>query len=699
MRLSTLILFAGAFAIRVAVTSQLSSTPLFRTPELDYREYWTWAERIAAGNFAWPVPPAHGPGYPYFLAALLALLGGSAAAARLVQAALGAALCVVVARIGERAFGRAAGLVAGGLLAVCGPLVLTEVSILSEGLLVLLLALAFLAIGGDGPLARRTVTAGVLLGLAAIVRPTALVFLPPLAVWLAATSRPLRRGLEASALFALACAVPILPVAAANARASDHPVLIQGHGGMNFYIGNAPSGTGLATVRPGEAWDLLESEPLRAGRHGPSEADAYFYGRAFREIGAAPWRWLRLLAGKAIWTLQAEEIRDTFSYAFFRSESPLLGVLPGFGLLIPLAAAGLVATALLRRTPSLLLVWLAAAYATCVVLVVGTRYRLPLAPAAALFGGAGVSLLLSRRGLGPRQRAAAAAALLAGAVVAHLRTHPPSRVFAEEWSATGTSLNHEGKPAEAVAAFERAIALDPRSADPRVGRGAALMNIGRLEEGRQELERAAALEPGSRTAQVELGIALERENRLAEAEPHYRAVLALDPEDLATRKTLGENLLRRGRAADAMAELSAVVAKAPSDVSTRLWLARALGALGRPADALAQAREAARLDPASAEAWLAATMHAMASGNLAEAETDLERAERAGSPGRDTTMARAILFRAERRLDKADGALRPLVRADPAFRPAVELFLQNARDRGAEREALDFLRRASQPNS
>src|SRR5579864_2181928 len=120
VRLSTLILFAGAFAIRVAVASQLSSTPLFRTPELDYREYWTWAERIAAGNFAWPIPPAHGPGYPYFLAALLALLGGSAAAARLVQAALGAALCVVVSRIGERAFGRAAGLAAGGLLAVCG---------------------------------------------------------------------------------------------------------------------------------------------------------------------------------------------------------------------------------------------------------------------------------------------------------------------------------------------------------------------------------------------------------------------------------------------------------------------------------------------------------------------------------------------------------------------------------------------------
>jgi len=62
-------------------------------------------------------------------------------------------------------------------------------------------------------------------------------------------------------------------------------------------------------------------------------------------------------------------------------------------------------------------------------------------------------------------------------------------------------------------------------------------------------------------------------------------------------------------------------------------------------------------------------------------------------------MARAILFRAQRRLDRADGVLRPLVLADPGFRPAVQLFLENARERGAEREAMDFLRRATQRSS
>jgi hypothetical protein len=58
-------------------------------------------------------------------------------------------------------------------------------------------------------------------------------------------------------------------------------------------------------------------------------------------------------------------------------------------------------------------------------------------------------------------------------------------------------------------------------------------------------------------------------------------------------------------------------------------------------------------------------------------------------------MARAILFRAQRRFDRDDGILRPLVLADPGFRPAIELFLENARERGAETEAMDFIRRAA----
>lgn len=689
------LIFATAFFVRLGVSSDLGSTPLFRTPQLDSREYFTWAEHIAAGNFAWPVPPAHGPGYPFFLGALLAIFDGSLAAVRLVQAALGAVTCLLAARLSGRLFGRTAEILTGIALALYGPLALTDVSILSEGLLLFLLCAAFLVLSGPEESRARLGAGGFLFGLAAIVRPTSLLFLPPVLLWIAWRGRWRPRALGGALILAAACAIAILPVAVANVRSTPGPVLIQGHGGLNFYIGNSPRLGGVPGVRPGEAWDRLEAEPARHGVSRPAGQDRYFYAKAFREITDAPIAWVRLLGAKAVWVVQADEIRDTFSYGFFRDESAILRLLPGFGLLFPLAAAGIVVAARSRPRPVLLWIWLVTALATCVVLVAASRYRLPAVPALAILAGAGIAGLISRESGSWRLRAPVLGALCAGAVICHLRVHEPSHRFSEEWSASGTALNHEKDLAAAVRDFDRALALNERYAPARVGRGVVLLNLGRMEEAEAELRRAVELEPESRVALTELGIALDRMNRPGEAEARYRAAIALDPEDPATRRTLGENLLRQGRAAESEALLRDVVRRAPADAGTRLILARALGAQGRAAEALVEAREATRLDPARSDAWLTSAMLAVDAGQLSDAESALAQAERAGAPGRDTSMGRALLYRAERLPDRVDRELRPLVRSDPGFRPAVELFLQNARERGAEREALDFLRESS----
>ncbi|MEO8190369.1 MAG: glycosyltransferase family 39 protein, partial [Acidobacteriota bacterium] len=139
-----LALFATAFIVRLGVSAELGQTALFRNAQLDSREYLSWAQRIAAGDFTWPVPPAHGPGYPFLLGALLAMFNGSVPAVRLVQAALGAVTCLLAARLSGKLFGKNAELATGLSLAFYGPLVLTDVSILSEGLLLFFLCSAFL---------------------------------------------------------------------------------------------------------------------------------------------------------------------------------------------------------------------------------------------------------------------------------------------------------------------------------------------------------------------------------------------------------------------------------------------------------------------------------------------------------------------------------------------------------------------------
>src|SRR5260221_12955972 len=67
------------------VALQIGAMPLSRTPQYDSLEYLGWAQHLVTKDFRWPYTPPHGPGYPFFLAGLLAVLGGSVMAIRVGQ--------------------------------------------------------------------------------------------------------------------------------------------------------------------------------------------------------------------------------------------------------------------------------------------------------------------------------------------------------------------------------------------------------------------------------------------------------------------------------------------------------------------------------------------------------------------------------------------------------------------------------------
>jgi tetratricopeptide (TPR) repeat protein len=72
-----LAIFALALLVRLLVAWRIGGLPISRTPHFDSLEYLQWARALADGQAAWPVPPAHGPGYPFFLALFLWIGGGS----------------------------------------------------------------------------------------------------------------------------------------------------------------------------------------------------------------------------------------------------------------------------------------------------------------------------------------------------------------------------------------------------------------------------------------------------------------------------------------------------------------------------------------------------------------------------------------------------------------------------------------------
>lgn len=291
--------------------------PIVRTPKLDSAEYVSWARRLAAGDFAWPLVSQHGPGYPFVLAGLLVIGSGSLHAALFAQAVLGAVTALLIAATVREWFGSRTWLLAGLAYAVYGPAVYIDTAFLAEGLLLFLLALAVFALCRLPLTVARLALAGAALGAAVLVRPTAFLIAAACVLWIVASVRRRQAGaLAMAAVLGGVCVITISP-ALVKSWSSARTLAVQGYGGLNFYIGNSPLHTGRATFRLGAGWDALNSEASRRGIGDPAAQDRYYLTKTLAEIREHPAAFLKLMAMKALWLVQVEEPRDSHSYYFF----------------------------------------------------------------------------------------------------------------------------------------------------------------------------------------------------------------------------------------------------------------------------------------------------------------------------------------------------------------------------------------------
>ena len=581
-------IFALALAARLPYLAALRRTPLLEHPLLDPRFYDLWAQRLAGGDWLGREVFYANPLYPYYLGALYATIGRHLAAVHLVQHLLGSLGAALLALAGARLYGRAAGLLAGLGAALYGPFVFHEGSLMIESLAPFLGILALFLVVRAGE--KRTLPAWSVAGLAAgvfvLARPNA----TPLAgaAWALATTR---RG-SAPAVFLAAAALAIAPVTARNWAVSHTFVPITAHGGEAFYVGNHPGADGYGTqpewVDSGPATEH-ESYRRRAsailGRELTlAESSAYWQDLALRFAREHPGSWLRLLLRKLYLYLQAYERGDNTSFYFMRGEVPYLRLLPvGFGVVAPLALAGVWLT---RRTwaRTAIVPLFALAYASGVVLTfVLSRYRLPGVPPLILLAGAAGAWGWEAWRAGERQRvarAAVAAAVLALAV--NLRTplvipDDPGTIH----NNYGLVLEESGKIDEAAQHFAAAARLEPGKPLYHYNLARAERRRGRVDVARQELAAAIQLDPAYSDAHAELGFLLEAAGETAAALAEYRRAVELEP-------TLA------GPAAGAAVKLAALLVQA-----------------GRPCEALpllVRARERApgpsalaRLDAAVAE--------------------------------------------------------------------------------------------------
>jgi tetratricopeptide (TPR) repeat protein len=99
---------------------------------------------------------------------------------------------------------------------------------------------------------------------------------------------------------------------------------------------------------------------------------------------------------------------------------------------------------------------------------------------------------------------------------------------AADWHERGMDLEDEGGSEEAMAAYRRALELEPGFADPHLDLGRLLHERGEVAEAERHYREALEARPEDSTAAFNVGVALQDQGRLREAAEAYQAALEID---------------------------------------------------------------------------------------------------------------------------------------------------------------------------
>jgi TolB-like protein/Tfp pilus assembly protein PilF len=139
---------------------------------------------------------------------------------------------------------------------------------------------------------------------------------------------------------------------------------------------------------------------------------------------------------------------------------------------------------------------------------------------------------------------------------------------------------------KAKAAAEKAVELDPNSAEAHTSLGAVKLDYDWDREGAQrELQRAMQLNPGFAWARHWYAHALESQNRMEDALKEMRAALALDPLNIPINWDIGNELICLGRFDEAVRHLRKAYDLFPKVPTIGLVLVAALNRTGDVAGA------------------------------------------------------------------------------------------------------------------
>lgn len=566
-----------ALLLRLIYLAEIGDTPTMQQPIGDGESYHLWAQEIADGDWLGDEIFYAAPLYPYLMGVVYTVAGPNLMAVRILQMLFASLACLLLADAGRRLFDRPTGL-ALGIIAAVYPLGiyfdgLIQKASLTFSLIALLVWL--MARFKEQMPVKLAPAMGVVLGMLALTRENALVFLPIILLWLwlLGSEKPAPKRLLTPALLLLGFALVILPVTLRNKMVADQWVITTSNLGTNLWIGNNPDADGrYQPLLPGRGdWKFEREDALTLAREeagtdlSPGQVSSFWRDKTLAAMAEDPVRWLSLMVRKSLLVLNNVEIADTEDIYTYRGWSLLLTLLHGlfpFGVLAALAVIGVWATR--DRYKDLWPLYLMAlAYLGSVVLFfVFDRFRFPLAILLMPFAAAGIQTLIAQK---PFKTPAKSWPMLAGALLIFALSLIP--FYSANTFTTNSHVNlgnlaaKAGDHQKAVGHYEDALAQNQNLFSARVGLGNALINLGRTDEAIPHLQQAIERNPNNAEAQSQYGLARLMGGDARTAVTAFRKAVELDDTNLLVLNNLAwvlatstDDSLRNGPEALRLAE-------------------------------------------------------------------------------------------------------------------------------------------------
>lgn len=468
----------------------------------DFHPFHPWQAAVAPKEQwdAWYGHTYHQePFYPYQLALLYTILPPGILTVVVAQMLLGAAGCVFVYLAARRVAPEGAALAAGILSALYGPYLYYESLLLRDSVLIPLHAALLWTVLEARHRSRGRgwwLAAGVLAGMAFLTKASILPFvalLVCLVLW-ERREQVWKRRVTGPALMTAAFLVTFLPCVARNVAVGAAPLKTTTRGPIEFINGNNRWHIGIGW------FDGDDRKVSDYARRVLAQAD----GRLLPTILAVIGDWkgnlkglLALQARKLGYFLAPFEMPNNASYSYFRIRCPLLRFLPSFFWVLPLAAAGAVASASRWRDLLPVHLFLVCGVATTVAFYVIARFRAPLMPAAMILAGLGAHALVTTFRDRRAGRGALLLTLIGALFLVEGRTDYPDRALVrpQDFLISIEEFRHRGAMELALHEATEGRAQFPSFPEFPKESGLLYLSLGRRAEGVEALKAALALDP------------------------------------------------------------------------------------------------------------------------------------------------------------------------------------------------------------